>query len=152
VLPSQQPSERARQAFLSWERSPPPRLRATVSGYVLTAASALIAVVTFDDKVNHNDLPLTILITAVGLFGMLFAATYTERYHRNRNRASQLLKEMDCLINGSGERQTGKIAAKADRQTFEHRRFRYVRAIASSHWLWVGFPAIVFRLFQKWSG
>jgi hypothetical protein len=92
-------------------------MRATVSGYVLTAASALIAVVTFDDKVNHNDLPLTILITAVGLFGMLFAATYTERYHRNRNRASQLLNELDCLINGSGERQTGKIEAKADRQT-----------------------------------
>jgi hypothetical protein len=118
-------------------------LRSTVTNYVLLASSGLVAVITSDRVVNRYDVALAILLILIGVLGVLFNATYTERYHRNRRRASQLLKALDDLSAVEGSLTIHDIEANADAEHLKHGRFRYVRRRASSHWLWLAFPTIV---------
>jgi Flp pilus assembly protein TadB len=117
-------------------------LRASVATYVLTAASGVIAVITHDG-VNRHDFPLAVVLVAIGVMGMLFSATYTERYHRNRNRASKLLRELDNAVSTGSTRSTFQIEDEADKEHLNKRRFSVVRSLASSHWLWLAFPFLV---------
>lgn len=118
-------------------------LRATVAALTMTASSALVAVVTYDRHVDVYDLPLTILVTFVGIIGAIFSATYTERYHRNRRRASELLKELDAITNHGERSSTSVIEKLADEETWSKKRFSIIRRISSSHWLWLLFPILV---------
>lgn len=118
-------------------------LRSNVSNYVLVAASGIVAVITFDRVINRYDLVLALLLIAIGLLGTLFCASYTERYHRNRQRASKLLKELDRISDASGERKLGKIEDDADSIHFQYDLFRLVYKFTSSHWLWLVFPLLV---------
>ncbi len=118
-------------------------LRATVAAQTMAGASALVAVITYDRHVDLFDLPLCILVTLVGVIGAIFSATYTERYHRNRNRASDLLKELDACTEHGDRQSAMEIERCADEQTWSKKRFSIVRKISSSHWLWLLFPVAV---------
>jgi hypothetical protein len=118
-------------------------LRSSVSSYVLVAASGLVAVITFDDTINRYDFPLSLLLIAIGILGTLFSAAYTERYHRNRRRASELLKELDAISSVSNKQTLTEIEAKADAIHYQRRRFSLARGLASTHWLWLAFPILV---------
>ena len=118
-------------------------LRSSVAGYVMTAASALVAVITYDKQINIYDLPLAIIVVLIGIIGALFSSAYTERYHRNRRRASDLLKELDRMTVHFGRSSVTEIEAGADATTWSKKRFSIVRKISSSHWLWLAFPILV---------
>jgi hypothetical protein len=118
-------------------------LRATVAAQTVAGASALVAVITYDKHVDIYDLPLCLMVTFVGIVGALFSATYTERYHRNRKRASDLLKELDAVTPHDNRLSTIQIEARADEQTWSKKRFSIIRKISSTHWLWLVFPTIV---------
>lgn len=118
-------------------------LRATVAAQTMTVASALVAVAVYDSKINLVDLPLCVLVTLVGVIGTVFSATYTERYHRNRKRASDLLKELDACTEHGDRQSAMEIERCADEQTWAKKRFSIVRRISSSHWLWLLFPLAV---------
>ena len=118
-------------------------LRSSVAGYVIAAATAVIAVITYDKHINIYDLPLCISVVIIGIVGSIFSATYTERYHRNRRRASHLLKELDSATEHPDGRSAIQIEGEADSIHFTKRRFSVTRSIASSHWLWLAFPVSV---------
>jgi hypothetical protein len=144
------PDETARRKLLwdlSIERRTQARhsenLRSTVTGFIVTASSILTALVTWDKFINRTDVALTSLIMFIGIIGLLFCGSYTERYHRNRKRASDLLKELDLITTYDGVMSTQKIEANADQQTWSKKRFALFRKLGSSHWLWLAFPAMV---------
>ncbi|MFM2450086.1 MAG: hypothetical protein RIS44_2536 [Pseudomonadota bacterium] len=118
-------------------------LRSSVAGYVIASATAVIAVITYDKHINVYDLPLCISVIIIGVVGSLFSATYTERYHRNRRRASRLLKELDESTEHPIGRSVVQMEKDADSLHFTKRRFSLTRSIASSHWLWLAFPVSV---------
>jgi hypothetical protein len=75
--------------------------RSTVATIILAIASALIGIVTYDKSIVGSDLPLTILLTAIGAFGALFSAKqyeraslHTERARRYRDAADATLETM----------------------------------------------------------
>ena len=109
----------------------------------MTAASAIVAVITYDKHVDIYDLPLSIMVILIGVIGTLFSSAYTERYHRNRKRASDLLKELDQITPHFDRSSMVAIEAKADATTWSKKRFAVVRKISSSHWLWLAFPILV---------
>ena len=79
--------------------------RSTVSNLLVIIAAAILAFVTFDKALTHADLPLTILLLVIGVFGAAFCLKYYERctkyYHRIqtcRYRLDQHLFETTRLL------------------------------------------------------
>ena len=70
-------------------------LRATSSNIILAVAGAGFAVVGYDKCVAWTDLPVLLLVFALGLFGALFAAKQTERASLHYQRARTLRDELD---------------------------------------------------------
>lgn len=118
-------------------------LRATVAAQTVTGASVLIAVITYDKCIAIHELPLCLLVAFIGFIGAAFIATYTERYHRNRKRASDLLNELDAITGHDGRCSTSEIERYADEQTWSKKRFYLARKVGSSHWLWLTFPTVI---------
>ena len=121
-------------------------LRASVTNYLLVTSSGLVALITFDKVIGRGDLALALLLVGVGLLGILFNASYIERYHRNRRRASDLIREIDRLGSVAGHPTLAEIEEHADAQHFAKGRLRRVYRIASTHWLWLAFPAAVLAI------
>jgi hypothetical protein len=74
--------------------------RALLTNYLLVIAAALSALVT-QQRFAVETLPLSVLITAVGLYGAIATAKYHERaeYHLFQARAlTEVLKDMGSLV------------------------------------------------------
>jgi hypothetical protein len=123
-------------------------LRVSAVSYMLAVASALIAVITFDHKVDRYDLPLSILVALIGLITALFSASYAELYFRNRERANNILKRLDELFfydevhTPPPSKTTLSKLIDVDDRTYN---FSWAR-IASTHWVWVVLPSMVLIL------
>lgn len=74
--------------------------RSTVSGLLLTAATLLIGLIVFDDKVTESDLPVAGVIVFIGIFGCLFTLKNYERFnfHRERSRTRILRLAIDAAL------------------------------------------------------
>jgi hypothetical protein len=119
-------------------------MRSNVINYTLVVVSALITVITFNGKVDRQDVPLSVVIILIGIFSTLFSAAYTERYHRNRAQASALLKHLDALFfEGQAPSTISQIRANAEEKHFRYKLFSQLRQVINTHWLWISFPFIV---------
>jgi hypothetical protein len=70
-------------------------LRSNVVNFMVVVTSVLVAVIVNGGHVTRKALPLCVLIVLVGLLGLAFAASYTELYERNRNRATRIRETLD---------------------------------------------------------
>jgi hypothetical protein len=119
-------------------------LRSNVNNNLLLAASGLTAVIAVGQGIDHNDWPLSVLMILLGLIGALFSASYTERYHRNRERASEVKNQIDSLLFvGHTQRTMKDLQVSADRQHYDNARHRWIRRSTSAHWFWLVFPLMV---------
>lgn len=72
--------------------------RSTVSNLIVIVAAAILAFVTHDNELTRADLPLTILLLFVGMFGIAFAAKYYERTKANADRYYKYRDKLDELF------------------------------------------------------
>ena len=72
-------------------------LRATMTNLVIIVGSGLLGLVTLDQKLTPTDLPLTLFLTLLGIFGALFSSKYYERLRLHRGRARAILGRLDTM-------------------------------------------------------
>ena len=72
--------------------------RSTVSNLLVIIAAAVLAFVTYDKALTHSDLPLTILLFVVGLFGASFCMKYFERATLHANRFRKYQEKLDEVV------------------------------------------------------
>lgn len=72
--------------------------RATVTNLIILLAAGITTFVNADKAINSADLPATILLAALGLFGAVFSAQHFERYSKNKDRATQYRSALDCVL------------------------------------------------------
>jgi hypothetical protein len=72
--------------------------RATVSGLMLTGATILVALTTFDDHLTLRDLPLALSIILLGIFGVFFSLKDYERFRFHRHRSRLLRDAIDAAL------------------------------------------------------
>lgn len=72
--------------------------RSTVATGLIAVAAAIAGLVTFDDKLTLIDLPLTLFIVAIGLFGALFSAKQYERFRFHMEAAGLHRDQIDSLL------------------------------------------------------
>ncbi len=121
-------------------------IRTTVNSYTLIAASAITALITLDKKIDRADLPLTLLLILIGLSGLLIAASYTDRYHRNRERAAEVLRSLNNTYFLSTPQSPLQLKGVADLRHYNNSFYRMIRSTTSAHWLWLAFPALALAL------
>lgn len=72
--------------------------RSTVSNLLVIIAAAILAFVTYDKALTWADLPLTILLCIMGLFGAAFCAKYYERSAMYYDRIKQCRDKLDEVL------------------------------------------------------
>ncbi|MEU4742387.1 hypothetical protein AB0G02_18235 [Actinosynnema sp. NPDC023658] len=114
-------------------------LRSNVVNFMIVVASVLIAVIGNDGNVTRKDLPLGLALLLIGPLGLMFAASYTELYERNRRRAVQVRTALDeeflaadgptiasLLTVADDNHETGPLYRWSRRLTGSTRRFWYI--------------------------
>ena len=116
-------------------------LRASAVNYMLVFAAALITVITFDHEIDMKDLPLSLILSLIGLITALFSASYAELYFRNRERAEHIRGHLDAVFfKGS----LNSIYVPRDNLRTLKYDFQWARQITkSTHWFWILLPVIV---------
>jgi hypothetical protein len=119
--------------------------RSNAVNYALLIASALTTVILFDSKINRYDLPLSLLVSFIGLLSVLFSLSYTELYWRNRERASRLLEQLDTLFFKDQAAATlSQITNRADEIHRKTKMYFWGRKIAgSAHLYWIALPLVI---------
>jgi hypothetical protein len=72
--------------------------RSTVSNLLVIIAAALLAFITFDKSLAWSDLPLTGMVTLVGLFGAAFCLKFYERATVNSYRVRGYRARLDAEL------------------------------------------------------
>ncbi|HVW95841.1 MAG TPA: hypothetical protein VHA56_07720 [Mucilaginibacter sp.] len=72
--------------------------RAAVATATLAISAALIGVITGDNNLSRNDLPLTLLLIAVGIFSAVFSLKHYERFRRHMALAKNFRDAIDVLL------------------------------------------------------
>ncbi len=112
--------------------------RAVVSNFMITISAALIGFVLFDKEVNRIDVPITILVSLIGMFGALFSYKYYERFNFHDSR----INAYKCLLNEMlGSIELNDVETKADEMN--KKRF----SVLSKHGLyafWIAFHSMIF--------
>jgi hypothetical protein len=70
-------------------------MRSNAVNFVVVIATALIAIITFDQMLNRYDLPLCFILIIIGLMGTAFSASFTEEYFRYTHQVKFFRKELD---------------------------------------------------------
>lgn len=118
-------------------------LRSNVMNFMIVVTSVLIAVIANDGHITGEDLLLSLVIVAVGLLGLTFAASYTELYERNRNRAVRIREALDNEFFMSGTT-IASLLDEADERHAASRLYRWSRRLTgSTHRFWLVLPALV---------
>ena len=74
--------------------------RSSVAAALIAVAGAIIGLVTFDDSISGWDVPLTLLLAAIGAFGALFSAKHYERFSMHMERARAYRDALDETLPG----------------------------------------------------
>jgi len=119
-------------------------LRSNAVNYVFVIASALVAVIISDGKVERAELPLCLVVVLIGLFGLAFVASYTELYQRNRRRAERLRTLLDSRFFADGDTTVAGLLDEADKLHEATQLYRWSRRVmGSSHRFWLLLPMLV---------
>jgi hypothetical protein len=119
-------------------------LRSNAVNYVLVIASALVAVILSDRKVESAELWLCMAVAMIGLFGLAFVASYTELYQRNRRRVELLRNLLDRRFFSDMDTTVAEVLQDADKSHEATRLYRWSRGVTgSSHRFWMLLPVFV---------
>lgn len=119
-------------------------LRTNVVNFMIVVAGVLIAVIANDGQISRRDLPLCVVITVVGLLGLIFAASYTELYERNRKRAVKIRAALDAEFLQQGGVTTTSLLEEADQDHEASPLYRWSRRLTgSTRWFWFILPGLI---------
>jgi hypothetical protein len=116
----------------------------TVSNLLVIVAAAILAFVTFDQKLTLADLPLTLLLSFMGIFGAGFCAKIHERSARIYVRVQGLRKALDETLFNSPVIE--KIRDEADQRhakTFPRFQDSGSLSWVKVHGLWITFHVFI---------
>ncbi len=114
-------------------------LRANVTNFILLVGGGIGTLVS-SGGFNHADLPLTILLTFLGIFGIVFSASHSERYLAHKMRATAYRQQLDDLVFKEGK----KLAEIRDDIDAERKRkYPILSLLVNTHWLWILFPLVI---------
>lgn len=92
--------------------------RAMVAASILVIATALLGLVTFDKAIGITDVPLTILLVFLGLFGVMFSAKQYERASLHALRARHYRNAVDATLVGQPLKMLKRAADTEQKQKF----------------------------------
>jgi hypothetical protein len=73
-------------------------LRSSVTTMLITLSAVVVGFITFDKELSRSDLPASFLLSALGVFGALFAAKHYERFMFHIARARAYRDEIERLF------------------------------------------------------
>lgn len=92
--------------------------RALVASGFLAIATAVIGIITFDKGLTDRDIPLALLIIALGAFGAIFSAKHYERAQLHTKRGREDRDALDKLLPGSPLKSLRDKADKKNKEDF----------------------------------
>lgn len=105
--------------------------RISITNMILIITGVIISIITFDENINENDLPLSIFLIIVGVFGIIFNAKSYERFNFHNSRASGYRKLL--------EKQFPRIDFVQSREESDFMnltKFKYINKLRLN-WLWL---------------
>jgi hypothetical protein len=116
--------------------------RATVSGFLLAIAAALVGLITYDKSITRSDLPPAIFLFVLGVFGALSSFKHYERSLRHGKRAQEYREKLNELIPAL---KINELRVKADGET--NSRFKRLYKLRLHHiWHFLHFMIILMGL------
>lgn len=110
-------------------------LRATITSSLIAIDAIIVGVITFDKNLIFTDIPLTILITLLGIFGIIFTLSHSERYLHYSERSRQYRNGLDeNFANGLIEKGK-KDAKKSIEVILKNGKFKFPKYLRH-HFLW----------------
>jgi hypothetical protein len=103
--------------------------RAGVVSAILAIATALTGLVTFDKTLSSSDLPMTLGLILLGVFGFGFSMKQYERFRLHMARAREYRNALDALLPGSPLRE---LKRRAD--TSHETEFRGLEPLRLHYW------------------
>jgi hypothetical protein len=105
-------------------------LRATITSSLIAIDSIIVGIITYDNKLIKSDLPLIFLVFFLGIFGIIFTLSHSERYLQYSERSRQFRAILD-------ERYTNGLIemCKKNAKTIAESKFK-LNKIFSHHFLW----------------
>lgn len=110
--------------------------RSSVATAIVAIASALLAVPAFDRALTASDVPLLLVVMAIGAFGILVSLKQYERIWLHIDRGDALIEEIDKTLDG---RSLAALIESSDTRHAEHYRFYRV----GMNRFWILFYAFV---------
>jgi hypothetical protein len=92
--------------------------RATVTSSVIAIDTIIIGLITFDKVINYTDIPLSVLLIILGIFGATFTLKHYERYSLCVERLRQYRKELDEQFAGNEISRLRNIADDIHKKRF----------------------------------
>ena len=118
-------------------------LRSNVVNFMIVIASVLVAMIANDGRVTGEEFPLCIVVVVIGLLGLAFAASYTELYERNRNRALLVRRVLDDEF-FEGVSNMADLLREADSGHRSGLRYRWSRRLTgSTQRFWLVLPCLI---------
>lgn len=94
--------------------------RATVTSSIIAIDTIIIGLITFDKVINYTDIPLSVLLIILGIFGATFTLKHYERYSLCVERLRQYRKELDEQFAGNEISRLRNIADEIHKKRFPH--------------------------------
>ncbi|MER8389405.1 hypothetical protein NKH14_28620 [Mesorhizobium sp. M1380] len=92
--------------------------RSTVATALIAIAAASIGFITLDRGLTRIDMPLTLFMVGVGVFGAAFSAKHYERFSLHMERGRAYRDELDSLLKGAPIKRLKNLADKEHTQHF----------------------------------
>lgn len=111
--------------------------RSTMTNLILVLGAAVASLITYDQKVSKVDLPLSIFLVMLGIYGAFFSAKLYERFRLHYERSRSVRKKLEELYPITT---IGAIQKSADETTKNEFRMLFQLRL---YWLWVFMPVLV---------
>lgn len=92
--------------------------RATVTGFFSALAAGVLSVAGIDKTLSASDIPVSLFLVVIGLFGCAFSAKQYERYFVCMERARQYRLALQESVEGSNIIELKRVADKTAAQRF----------------------------------
>jgi hypothetical protein len=92
--------------------------RATVTGFFSALAAGVLTVVGIDKTLSVSDIPVSLFLVVIGLFGCVFSAKQYERFFVCMERARQYRLALQESVEGSNIIELKRVADKTAAQRF----------------------------------
>ena len=124
------------QEHCNWERHHESQ-RALATNLVLFIAAGVLSVITIDKSIGVSDLPLTVFLMVLGVFGATLSRKQYERFARHQSLANEYRKAIDQ------ELPEAEVLVIRNRAEDEHAPKYRIFYKSRLNWLWIGLPVVV---------